>query len=266
MYSSGEAARSSTHPVPVVVNTAMILRDHASVRSSSFSARSTRFASESADSRPTYTRIGSIAGPPLKSEISCTVGPTFSPSPVKSRPCTPSVFHGTSDAGLPLRSGCVGWRDARLRSGVDDGVRRVQRVERGIEQEALDHADHDARPSTRPRPSPTRRAVRSGRSTGSRRARSRARVARSTAGAPRRRRSGSGSRSSPTRSSRSCPSGRARRSATSRPSTRNSGTSTTVAPSRTHHAMRLVARPARSIAASGCRPRAHCRRRSRSRR
>ena len=75
-----------------------------------------------------------MARSPLKSEISCTVGPMLA-EPREVATCTPSVFHGTSDAGLPLRSGCVGW----LTPGSVPVLTTEygSRAERRVEQEAL---------------------------------------------------------------------------------------------------------------------------------
>ena len=195
-----------------------------------------------------------------------SVGPIFSPIPVKSRPCTPSVFHGTSDAGLPLRSGWVGCVTPGSVPSLIDRVRGVQRVERGVEQEALDQADddHDRHHDT----DRHRTARGANRSMNRMTTRANPRTRREIEQQDRRDHDGQDQDHDPVpqRSSRSCPSGRARRSATIRRAARKSGTSTTVAPSKTHHAIRLKPRLGSSIAACGSRPRARCRSRSRSRR
>ena len=49
--------------------------------------------------------IGSIAAVPENLVISASVGPVST----NVLPCRPSVSHGTSDAGLPERSGVAGW-------------------------------------------------------------------------------------------------------------------------------------------------------------
>ena len=61
-----------------------------------------RWSRSSAERNPTYTRIGSSAGSSVKASISDVVGPF--PTPVKSRPLTPSESQSTSEPGPPLRS------------------------------------------------------------------------------------------------------------------------------------------------------------------
>jgi hypothetical protein len=68
-------------------------------------ASATRSSTESAESSPTYTRIGSSAvPPPLNDSMSAMVGAPAT----KLRPSKPNVSQSTSDTGLPDEVGDVG--------------------------------------------------------------------------------------------------------------------------------------------------------------
>src|ERR1700750_2439653 len=66
IISSDRAATGLIHPVPVVGTITSTLRSKAPVRSSSLSSTAIRLSSLSAVLRPTYTRIGSLAGFPFR--------------------------------------------------------------------------------------------------------------------------------------------------------------------------------------------------------
>ena len=100
-YSSGTVDDGGIHPRPVVPATAITARRSAFVRRSSATTRSACSRGEDADSRPTYTRTGSIAGRPVSAVMSSADGPPAT----KVRPSRPSVSHATSDAALPDRFG-----------------------------------------------------------------------------------------------------------------------------------------------------------------
>jgi hypothetical protein len=76
-----------------------------SVRSNSATARSTRSATESAESSPTYTRIGSSA---VMSGSNDSISAIVGAPATKLRPSNPNVSQSTSDAGLPEAVGDVG--------------------------------------------------------------------------------------------------------------------------------------------------------------